>query len=62
MAYIFTCCYPLFFSKPYKGIEETSLTVIDDVEKLNGLLEKLKAVKEVAIDLEVSCNFFGIER
>ncbi|XP_065061459.1 exosome complex component 10-like [Rhopilema esculentum] len=38
--------------EPYKGIEKTSLTVIDDVEKLNGLLEKLKAVKEVAIDLE----------
>ena len=40
----------------YKSLEETSLTIIDDTDQLRDLLEKLKMVKEIAIDLEVGCD------
>jgi len=36
----------------YKATEETSLTIIDEPEQLNDLLQKLKIVKEFAVDLE----------
>ena len=37
----------------YKSIDDTSLEIIDDVKQLDKLLQKLKNVKEIAIDLEV---------
>ena len=43
----------MFPFQPYKPLEETSLTIIDDTDQLRDLLEKLKMVKEIAIDLEV---------
>jgi len=36
----------------YSPLDETELTFIDTQDKLDDMLEKLKAVKEIAIDLE----------
>ena len=45
-----------FLFQNYKATEETSLTIIDEPEQLNDLLQKLKIVKEFAVDLEVICD------
>ena len=44
------------FFQNYKATEETSLTIIDEPEQLNDLLQKLKIVEEFAVDLEVICD------
>ena len=48
--------------QPYKSLDDTSLTIIDDADQLKDLLEKLKMVREIAIDLEVRCNWCYIHR
>ncbi len=50
----------VLLSQLSKPLEDTPLTIIDDIEQLQELLDKLKKEKEIAIDLEVSMLYMSL--
>ncbi|CAJ0947936.1 unnamed protein product, partial [Mesorhabditis belari] len=47
---------------PYKPLDETTLTLVNDVEKLRSLKDTLNACQSFAVDLEILKVFHGADK